>query len=34
MDTTLLNNVLGGIIGYLIIYLIVVITKGMGQGRC
>lgn len=31
-DTTLINNISGGIIGYLIIYLIVVITKGMGQG--
>ncbi|MCF0149579.1 MAG: prepilin peptidase [Clostridium sp.] len=31
-DTTLINNLLGGVIGYLIIYLIVVITNGMGQG--
>lgn len=31
-DTSIANNILGGVIGYLIIYLIVIITNGMGQG--
>ena len=31
-DTSIVNNILGGVVGYLIIYLIVIITKGMGQG--
>lgn len=31
-QTSIVNNILGGVIGYLIIYLIVIITKGMGQG--
>ncbi|MDU5107365.1 prepilin peptidase [Clostridium sp.] len=31
-DTSIINNILGGVVGYLIIYLIVITTKGMGQG--